>query len=81
MTNDMTNEVLFPRKAGSMRRQIRKVAVLGSGVMGSAIAAHFANAGIPSLVLDIVPRELTAQQKAGGLSCVQRFRTHRINPP
>jgi 3-hydroxyacyl-CoA dehydrogenase len=40
-----------------MRRQIRKVAVLGSGVMGSAIAAHFANAGVPSLVLDIVPRE------------------------
>jgi 3-hydroxyacyl-CoA dehydrogenase len=38
-----------------MKTQIRKVAVLGSGVMGSAIAAHFANAGIPSLVLDIVP--------------------------
>ncbi len=38
-----------------MNTQIRKVAVLGSGVMGSAIAAHFANAGIPSLVLDIVP--------------------------
>ncbi len=38
-----------------MNVQIRKVAVLGSGVMGSAIAAHFANAGIPSLVLDIVP--------------------------
>ncbi len=40
-----------------MRRQIKKVAVLGSGVMGSAIAAHFANAGIPSLVLDIVPKD------------------------
>jgi len=40
-----------------MDRQIRRVAVLGSGVMGSAIAAHFANAGIPSLVLDIVPAE------------------------
>ena len=40
----------------AMRRQIRKVAVLGSGVMGSGIAAHFANAGIPSLVLYIVPR-------------------------
>jgi 3-hydroxyacyl-CoA dehydrogenase len=40
-----------------MRRQIRKVAVLGSGVMGSAIAAHFANAGIASLVLDIVPAD------------------------
>ncbi len=37
-----------------MTRHIHKVAVLGSGVMGSAIAAHFANAGIPSLVLDIV---------------------------
>jgi 3-hydroxyacyl-CoA dehydrogenase len=40
-----------------MARQIRKIAVLGSGVMGSAIAAHFANAGIPSLVLDIVPKD------------------------
>ncbi|MCB1183835.1 3-hydroxyacyl-CoA dehydrogenase/enoyl-CoA hydratase family protein [bacterium] len=49
------------------RRQIRKVAVLGSGVMGSGIAAHFANAGIPSLVLDIVPREPNAQEQAAGL--------------
>jgi 3-hydroxyacyl-CoA dehydrogenase len=58
-----------------MRRQIRKVAVLGSGVMGSAIAAHFANAGIPSLVLDIVPRELSDQQKAEGLTLEDpRFR-------
>jgi 3-hydroxyacyl-CoA dehydrogenase len=48
-------------------RQIRKVAVLGSGVMGSAIAAHFANAGIPSLVLDIVPRELDKRETAAGL--------------
>ncbi len=46
-----------------MRRQIRKVAVLGSGVMGSAIAAHFANAGIPSLVLDIVPPGLSDEDK------------------
>ncbi len=51
-----------------MRRQIRKVAVLGSGVMGSGIAAHFANAGIRSLVLDIVPRELTAKEEAAGLT-------------
>ncbi len=51
-----------------MRRQIRKVAVLGSGVMGSGIAAHFANAGIPSLVLDIVPRELTKKEEAAGLT-------------
>ena len=38
-----------------MIKQIRKVAVLGAGVMGSGIAAHLANAGIPSLLLDIVP--------------------------
>ena len=38
-----------------MSRRVERVAVLGSGIMGSAIAAHFANAGIPSLVLDIVP--------------------------
>jgi 3-hydroxyacyl-CoA dehydrogenase len=38
-----------------MSRSIRKVAVLGAGVMGSGIAAHLANAGIPSLLLDIVP--------------------------
>jgi 3-hydroxyacyl-CoA dehydrogenase len=36
-------------------RDIRKVAVLGAGVMGAAIAAHLANVGIPSLLLDIVP--------------------------
>jgi len=47
-----------------MRRQIRKVAVLGSGVMGSAIAAHFANAGIPSIVLDIVPKDAGDNPKA-----------------
>jgi len=38
-----------------MKRIIRKVAVLGSGVMGSRIACHFANAGVPVILLDIVP--------------------------
>jgi 3-hydroxyacyl-CoA dehydrogenase len=38
-----------------MAFQIRKAAVLGSGVMGSGIAAHLANAGIPVIMLDIVP--------------------------
>ncbi|HEY5004502.1 MAG TPA: 3-hydroxyacyl-CoA dehydrogenase NAD-binding domain-containing protein, partial [Ktedonobacteraceae bacterium] len=38
-----------------MSYHIRKVAVLGAGVMGAAIAAHLANVGIPSLLLDIVP--------------------------
>src|SRR5579864_4481020 len=37
-------------------RTIRRVAVLGAGTMGSRIAAHFANAGVPALLLDIVVR-------------------------
>ncbi len=41
-----------------MSYQIRKAAVLGAGVMGAAIAAHLANVGIPSLLLDIVPPDV-----------------------
>lgn len=49
-------------------RQIRRVAVLGAGVMGAAIAAHLANAGLAVLLLDIVPGELTADEVAKGLT-------------
>ncbi|WP_071460662.1 3-hydroxyacyl-CoA dehydrogenase/enoyl-CoA hydratase family protein [Bacillus massilinigeriensis] len=49
-------------------RQIQRAAVLGSGVMGSGIAAHLANIGIPTMLLDIVPRELTEEESAKGLS-------------
>ena len=45
-------------------RDIRRVAVLGSGVMGGAIAAHLANCGIPSIMLDIVPPNLDEKDKA-----------------
>lgn len=41
-----------------MKKAIKKVAVLGSGVMGSRIACHFANIGVQVLLLDIVPRDL-----------------------
>lgn len=51
-----------------MNRNIRKVAVLGSGVMGSRIACHFANIGLDVLLLDIAPRELTKKEEAAGLS-------------
>lgn len=51
-----------------MTRNIRKAAVLGSGVMGAQIAAHLANVGIPSLLLDIVPKEPTDKEKAKGLT-------------
>lgn len=43
-----------------MKRNIKKVAVLGSGVMGSRIAAHFAGAGVQVLLLDILPKDLPA---------------------
>lgn len=48
--------------------KIEKVAVLGSGVMGSGIAAHLANIGIPTLLLDIAPGELTKEEEAKGLT-------------
>ena len=44
-------------------REIKRVAVLGSGVMGAAIAAHLANCGIPSVMLDIVPPNLAEEDK------------------
>ena len=51
-----------------MNRIIKKVAILGSGVMGSRIACHFAGVGIPALLLDIAPTELTEGEKAKKLT-------------
>ncbi|MDL2258342.1 3-hydroxyacyl-CoA dehydrogenase/enoyl-CoA hydratase family protein [Eubacteriales bacterium OttesenSCG-928-K08] len=51
-----------------MDKTIRKVGILGSGTMGSGLASHLANAGIPSILLDIVPRELTAEEAKKGLT-------------
>jgi len=47
-----------------MTFSIKRAAVLGSGVMGSGIAAHLANIGIPTLMLDIVPQALTEEEIA-----------------
>lgn len=51
---------------------IKKAAVLGSGVMGAAIAAHLANAGLAVTLLDIVPPEPTAEENAAGLTLSDR---------
>ncbi|WP_027091191.1 3-hydroxyacyl-CoA dehydrogenase/enoyl-CoA hydratase family protein [Cohnella thermotolerans] len=75
-----------------MIKDIRKAAVIGSGVMGSAIAAHLANAGIECLLLDLVPARLTEEEAARGLGtdhpafrnrlAVQAVeRLKRTNPP
>ncbi len=58
--------------------RIDKAAVLGAGTMGAQIAAHLANAGIPTLLLDIVPRELTRDEQAKGLSLESKEVRNRI---
>lgn len=47
-----------------MNRSIKKVAILGSGVMGSRIACHFANIGVEVILLDIVPKDAGADKKS-----------------
>lgn len=59
-------------------RKIEKVAVLGSGVMGSRIACHFANIGVEVLLLDIVPREVNAKEQAKGLTLENKSVRNRI---
>lgn len=61
-----------------MKRTIKKVAVLGSGVMGSRIACHFANIGLEVVLLDIVPRELNEKEKAKGLTLEDKPVRNRI---
>jgi len=51
-----------------MQRTIQKAAVIGAGVMGAAIAAHLANVGIRTVLLDVVPSSLTEEEAARGLT-------------
>nr|WP_299485823.1 3-hydroxyacyl-CoA dehydrogenase/enoyl-CoA hydratase family protein [uncultured Allomuricauda sp.] len=61
-----------------MKRHINKVAVIGSGIMGSGIACHFANIGVEVLLLDIVPRELNDKEKAKGLTLENKVVRNRL---
>ena len=61
-----------------MTRRIKKVAVLGSGVMGSGIACHFANIGLEVLLIDIVPHEPNDAEKAKGLTLESKQVRNRI---
>lgn len=61
-----------------MVQRIKRAAVLGSGVMGSGIAAHLANIGIPVLLLDIVPRELNDDEVKKGLTLQDKAVRNRI---
>ena len=58
--------------------RIEKAAVLGAGTMGAQIAAHLANAGVPTLLLDIVPPELSPEETAKGLTLAATDVRNRI---
>jgi 3-hydroxyacyl-CoA dehydrogenase len=61
-----------------MTRRIKKIAIVGSGIMGSGIACHFANIGVEVLLLDIVPRELNDKEKAKGLTLENKIVRNRL---
>ena len=60
------------------KRRINKIAIIGSGIMGSGIACHFANIGVEVLLLDIVPRDLSDKEKAQGLSLEDKVVRNRL---
>ncbi|MGB3591327.1 MAG: 3-hydroxyacyl-CoA dehydrogenase NAD-binding domain-containing protein [Nonlabens sp.] len=60
------------------KRRIKHVTVIGSGIMGSGIACHFANIGCEVLLLDIVPRELNAKESAKGLTLEDKVVRNRM---
>lgn len=61
-----------------MNRLIKKVAVIGSGIMGSGIACHFANIGVQVLLLDIVPNQLTEAEEKKGLTLNDKVVRNRM---
>ena len=61
-----------------MNKHIKKVAVIGSGIMGSGIACHFANIGVEVLLLDIVPNTLTDKETAAGLTIKDKTVRNRL---
>ncbi len=61
-----------------MNRHIKKVAILGSGVMGSRIACHFANVGCEVILLDILPRELSPDEQLRGMTLENKVVRNRV---
>jgi len=61
-----------------MKRKITKVGIIGSGTMGAGIAAHLANVGIKSYLLDIVPKEMTKEEIDKGLTLESDVVRNRI---
>lgn len=62
-----------------MKYNINKVAVLGAGVMGSGIAAHFAGAGIPVILMDILPKGPSDEELSKGLTIKDKIVRNRFS--
>src|SRR5437764_6596061 len=62
----------------SVEPTVRQAAVLGAGTMGASIAAHLSNAGIPTLLLDIAPDQLTEKEKSDGATLESASVRNRI---
>src|SRR5215475_9686243 len=61
-----------------MSQPIKKVAVIGAGTMGGGIATHAANAGLPVVLLDMAPTDLTPEEQAKGLAIESKAVRNRI---
>ena len=61
-----------------MKYKIHRAVVIGAGTMGAAIAAHLANAGVPSTLLDVVPKALTPEEQQKGLTLQDRDVRNRV---
>src|SRR5580765_7731169 len=67
-----------PTSENETKMTVQKAAVLGAGTMGAGIAAHLANAGIPTLLLDLAPKELTPDEEKKGLTLESQAVRNRI---
>lgn len=61
-----------------MKNTIFQAVVIGSGIMGAAVAAHLANAGVPVTLLDIVPNKLLPEEQQKGLTLQDKVVRNRI---
>ena len=59
-------------------RKINKIAIIGSGIMGSGIACHFANIGVEVILLDIIPNSLNDKEKNNRLTLEDKSVRNRL---
>ena len=78
MTNTAKAAVSEGEKIEAATLTVTRAAVLGAGTMGAGIAAHLANAGIPTLLLDLAPNELTPEEEKKGCTVESPVVRNRI---